>query len=61
MEQREKYELLKVHAEKLEALITDGIIHPEKASDICRRIRTELYALLQALKDICVPAPEAGA
>jgi hypothetical protein len=60
MEQNGIYESLNVHAERLEVLATDGIIHPEKAAEICRRIRTELYALRQAVKEICVPAGPRG-
>jgi hypothetical protein len=60
MEQNGTYESLNVHAERLEALASDGIVYPEKAAEICRRIRTELYALRQAIKETCVPAGPRG-
>jgi hypothetical protein len=55
MEHSEKHESLDVHAERLEALAGEGIAHPERAAEVCRRIRTELYGLQQALIDIYVP------
>jgi hypothetical protein len=55
MERIRNYEALNIQAERLEALAVEGIVHPEKAVEICRRIRTELYALRQTIKNICAP------
>jgi hypothetical protein len=49
MEQAKKHESLNAHVARLEALAADGIIYPDKAVEICRRIRTELYGLRQAI------------
>ena len=60
MEQHKTYDPLNIHAERLEALAGKGIIHPEKAIEICREIRTELYALRQTINDLRGPDDPQG-
>jgi hypothetical protein len=53
----EGYELLNRHIEKMEAFVNEGIVNREKAMECCRKIRAELYGLLQTLHSVCVVDP----
>jgi hypothetical protein len=42
---------------KMERLVNAGIVNPEQALECCRKIRTELYGMLQTLRGVCVILP----
>jgi len=50
----EGYGALNASIERLERIVNEGIANPEKALDCCREIRTELYRILQTLRNVCV-------
>jgi len=51
------YTLINRHIERLEQFVNEGISNPEKALESCRKIRAELYDILQTLRNICVVKP----
>jgi hypothetical protein len=53
------YAALNARLEKLETIANRGIADPEKALECCRKIKTELYGLLQTLQEVCVIKPGA--